>query len=99
MDEGAESWVWSECQACPQCYVLSHRADGCAHLACRCGCHYCFICGGPYSMTGQPEMYQCCCEEFQLNSGEAYLVTWMCFKNDAHPALGDCRNELLKMLS
>lgn len=95
VDDGTESWVWSECQACPQCYVLAYRADGCAHLACRCGCHYCFICGGDLNSG------QCCCEEFQLYKGcvpRAFLAVWMCFKNDDHPALGGCGTAVTKAL-
>merc|ERR1712032_198653 len=85
LDDGAESWVWSECQACPTCFMLAHRADGCAHLACLCGCHYCFVCGGQLG-----ESPECCCSEYELylHSGRAFLAAWMCFKNDAHVVLG-----------
>merc|ERR1712032_1194387 len=85
LDDGAESWVWSECQACPTCFMLAHRAGGCAHLACLCGCHYCFVCGGELR-----ESHECCCGEYELylNPGRAFLAAWMCFKNDAHVVLG-----------
>jgi len=93
VDDGIESWVWSECQVCPQCYVLTYRAEGCAHLACRCGCHYCFICGGDLNSG------QCCCGEFQLyKEPRAFLAAWMCFKNDNHPALGGCGTAVTKVL-
>merc|ERR1712187_839769 len=87
-----ESWVWKECQACPECFILARREDGCAHLACRCGCHFCFVCGGNYNSHSP-----CCCDEFELykfdESGvqRAFLALWLAFKHDAHPALGTCR--------
>lgn len=85
-----ESWIWRECQACPACYVLARREDGCSHLACRCGCHYCFVCGGSLHHEG-PEGISCCCEEFHLQAGgRAFLAAWMSLKNDSHPALGAC---------
>lgn len=39
-------------------------------------------------MMGNDYKYECCCAEFKLDS-RAYLAAWMCFKNDAHLALGD----------
>jgi len=87
-----ESWVWKECQACPQCLILARREDGCNHLACRCGCHFCFVCGGSYDSSPG-----CCCSEFQLYKFEhagirrAFLAMSLSFKHDAHPALGTCR--------
>jgi hypothetical protein len=82
LDDPAQSWIWSECQACPQCFVLARKTDGCNHLACRCGSHYCFMCGGRLD----EESEGCCCDEFQLYDGQqpAYLACWLCFKNESH---------------
>lgn len=98
VDEGPESWVWRECQACPQCNVLAYRADGCSHLACRCGCHYCFVCGGPSGQIGGEVRYECCCCELELRGDRAYLAAWMCFKAEAQPAWGGCAEAVKAVL-
>jgi len=88
--DDSDSWLWAECQACPRCFVLAHRADGCAHLACRCGCHFCFICGGAYpDQDDWNGISACICEEHRIyQEGRAYLAAWMCLKNESHVALG-----------
>jgi len=101
VDEGPDSWVWRECQACPQCNVLAYRADGCSHLACRCGCHYCFVCGGPSGQFGHEHVYDCCCSELELgwSGSRAYLSAWMCFKAGTRSALGDCEEAVSAVLN
>lgn len=89
MDDGLDSWTWRECQACPRCHVLAYRSDGCSHLACRCGCHFCFVCGGPHGSMENGDGNEFRCAEYKLDTSRDYLTAWMCFKNDAHPALGD----------
>jgi hypothetical protein len=32
-------------QICPNCSVLIERSGGCDHMTCRCGTHFCFVCG------------------------------------------------------
>lgn len=94
VDKEDESWVFKECQACPRCFILARREDGCNHLVCRCGCHFCWMCGGESSW----EASSCCCEEFKLHHRprRAYLAAWLSFKHTSHIALGDC-HELVKM--
>jgi len=98
VDEGPDSWVWRECQACPQCNVLAYRADGCSHLACRCGCHFCFVCGGPSGQFGNEHVYECCCNNLELDGGRAYLSAWMCFKAGTRSSLGDCKETVSAVL-
>ncbi|RHN67555.1 putative transcription factor C2H2 family [Medicago truncatula] len=30
---------------CPKCSMHVQRTTGCEHMRCRCGCHFCYICG------------------------------------------------------
>ncbi|KAG5613872.1 hypothetical protein H5410_013696 [Solanum commersonii] len=32
-------------QRCPKCRIYVARNKGCAHIICRCGCHFCYKCG------------------------------------------------------
>ncbi|KAL5698546.1 RBR-type E3 ubiquitin transferase [Ranunculus cassubicifolius] len=32
-------------QNCPRCKFYIERVDGCNHMQCRCGCHFCYKCG------------------------------------------------------
>ncbi|WVY94225.1 hypothetical protein V8G54_033313 [Vigna mungo] len=32
-------------QRCPQCTIFVENTGGCEHIACRCGCDFCYICG------------------------------------------------------
>lgn len=57
--DDSEAWVVKVCQACPGCLVLAWRADGCFHLACRCGQEFCYGCGAP----GDGE--ECLCKALQ----------------------------------
>jgi len=87
--EGPESWLWSQSQACPKCFILAYRDHGCDHLVCRCGCDYCFVCGG--YMYGPDSTTVCCCREFHLPRHRSYLAAWLCLKSGlADEALGEC---------
>jgi len=68
LSDPAEAWVLQGCQACPQCLVLTSRAEGCLHMGCRCGCQYCYRCGG--------RLETCICEfdEDQLPRLALWLV-------------------------
>ena len=33
---------------CPACQIWVERKQGCAHMRCVCGLHFCFDCGGHY---------------------------------------------------
>ena len=37
---------------CPRCKVWTEKIDGCDHIACRCGAHWCFRCGGNCQAPG-----------------------------------------------
>ncbi|KAF9000394.1 hypothetical protein BDQ17DRAFT_1282031 [Cyathus striatus] len=33
---------------CPRCQVLVQKTEGCNHMSCRCGAHFCWICNGVF---------------------------------------------------
>ena len=35
-------------QACGRCQQLVEKAYGCVHMTCRCGYHFCYVCGGAW---------------------------------------------------
>jgi len=94
LEDPTQSWVWSQCQACPQCFVLVRREDGCSHLVCRCGCDFCFRCGGHLSAADLP----CCCDEFHLytNEDRAFLGAWLALKHESHSALGSALSSAIR---
>eukprot|EP01060_Flectonema_neradi_P008379 TRINITY_DN159_c13_g1_i1.p1 TRINITY_DN159_c13_g1~~TRINITY_DN159_c13_g1_i1.p1 ORF type:complete len:1144 (+),score=207.08 TRINITY_DN159_c13_g1_i1:55-3432(+) len=42
----------SKSKRCPQCDVPTVKVDGCSHLTCVCGCHWCWECGESF-----PDVY------------------------------------------
>lgn len=50
-------------------------------------------------MIGNECRYECCCTGCKLDGSRAYLTAWMCFRNDAHPALGDVGDVVRASLS
>ncbi|KAI0506436.1 hypothetical protein F5B22DRAFT_623554 [Xylaria bambusicola] len=36
---------------CPSCRRLVEKVTGCDHISCRCGQHFCYKCGEPYSLS------------------------------------------------
>merc|ERR1719199_1142955 len=61
MVDRKEAWVLRELQSCPRCLMLARRHDGCPHLVCRCGCHFCFGCGAPHMFLAGEE-FGCLCD-------------------------------------
>jgi len=43
-------------RACPKCGLLITHTDACKHMACRCGCNFCFICLKTQDASGK---WQC----------------------------------------
>jgi hypothetical protein len=33
---------------CPSCGVMVEKTDGCNHITCQCGAHFCHVCGGQF---------------------------------------------------
>ena len=38
-------WASGKTQACPRCFALVERSEGCNHMRCRCGADFCWLCG------------------------------------------------------
>ena len=47
-DAELTAWAAENTQACPHCFVLVQRSDGCAHITCTCKGEFCYICGEAY---------------------------------------------------
>ena len=39
------NWIQSNGQVCPQCRTGIERIEGCFHMKCKCGTHFCYECG------------------------------------------------------
>ncbi|WBW72945.1 ubiquitin-protein ligase E3 involved in cytoplasmic translational termination [Schizosaccharomyces osmophilus] len=55
-DEEAERWALLNGQRCPTCDRVVERIDGCCHMICLCGSHFCFLCGA-YLMIANPYIH------------------------------------------
>ena len=50
-DPALTAWAMCNTQACPRCFLIVQRSDGCDHITCRCGAHFCYVCGDEYPLT------------------------------------------------
>ena len=49
--ESPELASWAKggnAQACPSCFSLVQRTEGCPHMTCKCGAQFCYTCGAPW---------------------------------------------------
>ena len=49
--ESPELASWAKggnAQACPSCFSLIQRTEGCPHMKCKCGAQFCYTCGAPW---------------------------------------------------
>jgi len=44
-----------EWKRCPGCRAVVDKEDGCDHMICRCGCEFCYHCGGGYPCQCEDE--------------------------------------------
>ena len=44
-DVAAVEWIQSNGQVCPGCKTGIERSEGCFHITCPCGTHFCYLCG------------------------------------------------------
>lgn len=84
-----------QCQACPHCFALARREDGCPHLVCRCGADYCYGCGAPYDQQFG-EVTGCLCGESDDDDDAPLCGLWL-FKEKRLPGLaqGSCEAVML----
>jgi len=38
---------------CPKCLVPTYKTEGCNHMECPCGCHWCYACGQGFASSGE----------------------------------------------
>jgi hypothetical protein len=41
--------IWLCTQKCPGCHARVQKIDGCQHMECRCGTHFCYACGSRWN--------------------------------------------------
>jgi RING-type zinc-finger/IBR domain, a half RING-finger domain len=44
-EAAAEQWIQNNGQLCPGCKTGVERTEGCFHMKCQCGTHFCYECG------------------------------------------------------
>jgi len=71
-----------DCQVCPDCSVLVARDGGCKHIACCCGCDFCYGCGAPFNPKGAG----CICAEDEDDEDSDGSV--LSDEGEGTPALG-----------
>ncbi|CAJ1400491.1 unnamed protein product [Effrenium voratum] len=68
--DASEAWLLEASQPCPQCLALVRRDAGCLHVFCRCGCDFCFACGGP--------SVECICPFIEKDDNEELIfAAWL----------------------
>ncbi|KAJ8601216.1 hypothetical protein CTAYLR_003286 [Chrysophaeum taylorii] len=46
--DGTDRWIAKKTKPCPKCKEAIEKNLGCAHMTCRCGHQFCWLCLGPY---------------------------------------------------
>lgn len=46
---------------CPSCWAIIERIDGCNHMECKCGAHFCYLCGNELEIKRNGDMVYCDC--------------------------------------
>jgi len=56
-------WMQRNTQRCPGCSAVVQRNGGCNHMICRCGTHFCYVCGRAWeehvNQPGGLNFYRC----------------------------------------
>lgn len=56
-------WLQRNAQSCPGCHAMVQRNGGCNHMICRCGMHFCYVCGRRWeehlNQPGGLNFYEC----------------------------------------
>uniref|UniRef100_A0A7N0V8N8 RBR-type E3 ubiquitin transferase n=1 Tax=Kalanchoe fedtschenkoi TaxID=63787 RepID=A0A7N0V8N8_KALFE len=56
-DTGNAEWMLANSKPCPACHKSIEKNQGCNHMVCQCGHHFCWICLGPW--TEHKDYYSC----------------------------------------
>jgi hypothetical protein len=57
-DEASEATITSTTKICPHCRNAVEKSEGCNHIHCSCGGHFCWSCNEPYALNDITEHYQ-----------------------------------------
>jgi hypothetical protein len=52
MDEETRRWFSENSKKCPECSHPIQKNEGCNHMTCRCGCHFCWLCLENFGVQG-----------------------------------------------
>ncbi|XP_026431650.1 probable E3 ubiquitin-protein ligase ARI7 [Papaver somniferum] len=47
------TWILANSKSCPKCKKPIEKNDGCMHMKCPCGFHFCWLCLGAWSIHGK----------------------------------------------
>jgi hypothetical protein len=56
-DMMTKDWIENNTKPCPSCRINVNKLDGCNHMTCRCGVHFCWICSTEYDVNAINEHY------------------------------------------
>eukprot|EP01105_Mastigella_eilhardi_P016009 TRINITY_DN3673_c0_g1_i2.p1 TRINITY_DN3673_c0_g1~~TRINITY_DN3673_c0_g1_i2.p1 ORF type:complete len:620 (+),score=192.96 TRINITY_DN3673_c0_g1_i2:214-1860(+) len=48
-DSETAKWLSANTKDCPKCRKATEKNGGCNHIACTCGAHWCWMCGGSFT--------------------------------------------------
>lgn len=58
LDEASELVIKQTSMNCPGCRTACHKIDGCNHMTCTCGIHFCYQCGQQLELGRVTEHYR-----------------------------------------
>jgi hypothetical protein len=52
MDDACNTANVPGSKRCPRCKLPVFKTEGCNHITCRCGCHWCYVCQMGFDRSG-----------------------------------------------
>ena len=56
-DKVSQEWILMNTKKCPNCNMDVYKDQGCNHITCRCGIHFCWLCRQVYNYNEINEHY------------------------------------------
>jgi hypothetical protein len=68
-NDKSNNWLLENTKPCPKCKANICKDEGCNHMTCRCGHHFCWLCGAEYA-NSRYGAYACskCGKNFIVNN-------------------------------
>ena len=57
IDSASAEWMIENTKPCPICHFKIEKNDGCNHMTCKCGIHFCWICNQVYTLDDINDHY------------------------------------------